>query len=150
MPDEKTKPALKLPLEKRAEVVKRHAAGELTEHLAAEYGVSSSYIRKVLAKRHEANKIVCEGKEQSYLENVRWAMAAAGEFHRTGERPRSCPNDACWFLYTQAIDNPKDFMAKVGQAEAKADTGESERALRAAGQKSIAEIEAMLKTLEAA
>lgn len=148
MPEESKRPPLKLPPEKRAELIKRHAAGELTDHLAAEYGISASYVRKILAKRFAVNRVGCENREQSYLENVRWAMAAAGEFARTGEKPTTCPNDACWFLYQQAIDNPKEFMTKVGQAEPKADGGENERALRIAGQRSVADIQAMLRMLE--
>jgi predicted transcriptional regulator len=94
-------------------------------------------------------KVANEGKEQSYRDSLRWAIEAAGNYLRTRQDPASCPCDAAWYLYCQALAEPKDFLAKVGQMESKGD-GESEerKNTRKSGQKSVAEIEAMLDELE--
>jgi hypothetical protein len=93
--------------------------------------------------------VVSEGKELSYRDSLRWAIDAAGAYLRTGKDPETCPCDAAWYLYRQAIEEPKDFLAKVGQVESKGD-GEStdKRNIRKAGQRSIAEIDSMLSELE--
>lgn len=64
--------------------------------------------------------IVCRNEELSYRENLRWAIDAAGEFQRSREHPVECPNNSAWYLFTQAILDPKDFLAKLGQIEVKA------------------------------
>ena len=92
--------------------------------------------------------IVCEGKDQSYRDSLRWAIDAAGAFLRTGRNPAICPCDAAWYVYKQALDEPKDFLAKVGQIESKGDQGdESQRSARKAGNRSISEIDLMLAEL---
>ena len=91
---------------------------------------------------------VCEGTEQSYRESLRWAIDAAGRHLRTGEIPKSCPCDAAWYLYRQAIDEPKDFMGKVGQIESKTDLdSEARKNMSKSAKKSIAEIDAMLAVI---
>ena len=63
--------------------------------------------------------VKCDGVQQSYRENLSWAMAAAGERLRTGAKPSACPNDAAWYLYIQAVDSPKEFLQRIGQIEVK-------------------------------
>lgn len=139
--------APKLSRTNRAELLTRYAAGESIAHLALDYKISESYVRKICTRRVAVPTVRSEGKEQSYRENLAWAIGTAGEFLRTAVRPIKCPNDAAWFLYMQAINEPKDFMAKFSQVEAKLDTGESERAMRQSGRRSIQEIDSMLAEL---
>ena len=89
-----------------------------------------------------------EGKEQSHRRNLAWAIEAAGKFSRTGVEPTIAPNDAAFWLYRQAVDDPKGFLAKYSQAEAKGDD-ELERKQRArkTGQRAIDEIDEMLAEL---
>lgn len=97
-----------------------------------------------------STQIICEGIEQSYRESLRWAIEAAGAYLRTDQQPTTCPCDAAWYLYRQAIEEPKDFLAKVGQIESKGDAeSEERRSFRKAGQRSVQEIDAMLSELEA-
>jgi len=65
--------------------------------------------------------VICEGIEQSYRESLRWAIQAAGAYLRTSKSPKTCPCDAAWYLYRQAIEEPRDFMGRVGQVESKGD-----------------------------
>ena len=91
-----------------------------------------------------------EGREQSYRDNLRWAIETAGTYMRTGNHPSTCPNDAAWYLYRQAIEEPKDFLSRVGQVESKGDNeAEEQRLSRKSGQRSLAELNEMLDTLEA-
>jgi hypothetical protein len=93
--------------------------------------------------------VVCEGIEQSHRANLRWAIDQAGAFLRTMQSPGSCPNDAAWWLYRQAIEEPKDFLAKYNQIEGKCDDEqETLRKARHSGERSIAEIDRMLDALE--
>ena len=90
----------------------------------------------------------CDGKSLSYREQLAWAMDAAGKFLRVGVEPATCPNDRAFFLYIQAKEQPKEFMQRLGQVEAKGDTEEEERRLsKRAGQRSVEEIDAMLAEL---
>lgn len=89
-----------------------------------------------------------EGREQSHRENLSWAIDTAGKYLRTQERPTSCPNDAAFYLYRQAIEEPKDFLGKFTQIEAKgSDELEEQRRARKSGRRSIEEINEMLATL---
>ena len=137
----------KITKEQREELLSRYAAGEAIGRLALDYKISPAWARKICTRKIAVYKVVSEGKEQSYRENLNWALSTAGEFLRTGTRPITCPNDAAWFLYCQATSEPKDFMAKFSQVEAKADTGESERAMRNNSRRSIEEIDTMLTYL---
>lgn len=58
-------------------------------------------------------------QDLSLRENAQWAIAAAGEFLRTGQPPKECPNDSAYFMYLQATSNPKEFFAKFSQIESK-------------------------------
>lgn len=89
--------------------------------------------------------VICENKEQTYRQSLQWAIDAAGCYMRTGQKPTSCPCDTAYYLYQQAIAEPKDFLGRVGQIESKG-VGESEeeKDLKRAGKRSIKELEAML------
>jgi len=98
---------------------------------------------------HDESQVTVEGIDQTYRDNLRWAMTAAGAFLRAGITPETCPNDASWYLYRQAIDEPKDFMGKVGQMETKVDKDAENRAgLRKDSQRSIAELNDYLAELD--
>jgi hypothetical protein len=136
----------KISYDQRQEILRRFAAGEQQRTLAREYGVSPSLVRKLCSIKEADSIATSEGKEQTYRESLNWALLSAGEFLRTGVRPTVCPNDAAWFLYTQAVSEPKDFMAKVAQVE-KGEDGEAARQCRKNAQRSIEELDAMLSEL---
>jgi len=83
--------------------------------------------------------------EQTYIDDLRWAGRAAGRKLRTGRDPGSCPNDRAWYLYQMALDEGKDFLGKLQQAEAK-DTEETSRTRKGGklDQLQAAQIETML------
>lgn len=94
-------------------------------------------------------QVVSEGIEQSYRDSLRWAIDAAGMHLRTGDHPETCPCDAAFYLYRQAIESPKDFMAKVGQIEMKVDAeSAAAKSARKSGNRSVQELDAMLQELE--
>ncbi|KKL10096.1 hypothetical protein LCGC14_2559240 [marine sediment metagenome] len=89
-----------------------------------------------------------EKKDLSFRENLSWAIETAGRFLRTMETPISCPNDEAYFLYRQACEQPKEFLGKFTQVEARTDDGSEEaRLAKKSGKRSIDEIEEMLATL---
>lgn len=95
------------------------------------------------------DKVACEGIKQSYRESLRWAIETAGTYLRTGVEPETCPCDAAYYLYQQAISEPKDFLGKVGQIESKgAMESEDEKNIKKSGRRSINEIDSMLAELE--
>ena len=98
----------------------------------------------------EEINVVCENIEQSYRDSLRWAIDAAGANLISGKDPETCPCNAAWWLYQQAISEPKDFMAKVSQIEGRG-SGESddEKNAKKSGKRSVAELDAMLSELEA-
>jgi len=83
---------------------------------------------------------------QSHRKNLQWAIKAAGKFLRTKQKPETCPNDAAFFLFMQAIDQPKEFMAKVTQIESKQEE-EEEADIKKSCKRSIEEIEKILEKL---
>jgi predicted transcriptional regulator len=90
-----------------------------------------------------------EEREQSHRENLSWAIDAAGKFLRTGEAPISTPNDAAYYLYRQACEEPKDFLGKYTQIEAKGgDDLEEQRQAKRSGKRAIDEIDEMLSELD--
>lgn len=92
--------------------------------------------------------IECEGRDQSHRENLMWAIAAAGKLLRTGDAPETAPNDAAYFLYRQACDDPKEFLGKFTQVDMRSgDDLEEHRLAKKSGQRSIEEINEMLQTL---
>lgn len=92
--------------------------------------------------------VICENKEQTYRQSLQWAIDAAGEYLRTGRPPISCPCNSAYYLYQQAISEPKDFLGRVGQIESKG-VGESEeeKDIKRSGKRSIKEIEMMLQEI---
>ncbi len=102
--------------------------------------------QSVIDQDREAEVVILD-QEKSYRENLTWAMEAAGEFLRLKKHPGLCPNNTAWFLYDMARGNPKDFLMRVGQSEAKSTDGD-DRASKRAGQRSIAELSTMLDELD--
>ena len=94
-------------------------------------------------------EIACEDKEQTHRENLTWAIEAAGKFLRTkGQVPKVAPNNAAYFLFQQACDDPKDFLSRFTQVDMKAgDTGEEASLMMRTSDRSISEIDDMLETL---
>jgi hypothetical protein len=92
--------------------------------------------------------VFCEDKKLSYRECLQWALNCAGEYQRTGQEPTQCPCNSAWYLYQQAIADPKDFLSKLGQVEAKT-TGESQESkdARKSAKRSLSELNAMLDEL---
>lgn len=89
-----------------------------------------------------------EEHELSHRENLAWAIDTAGKTLRTGEEPTSCPNDAAYYLYRQACDDPKDFFGKFTQVDIRGgDEQEEQRLARKSGERSIEDINKMLDTL---
>jgi hypothetical protein len=140
--------------EQIAEMQKRYAAGETISELVRAYGKCRATVQRwcgpVLLnvdKPKQEKRVLSEGIEQTYRENLRWALNAAGEFALTGLRPDTCPNHSAWFLYTQAVDEPKDFMAKVAQMESKVDVSEEEQEMKRGSRKTIEEIHQLLESV---
>jgi hypothetical protein len=92
--------------------------------------------------------VICEDKQRTYRESLQWAIEAAGRYQRVNEMPISCPCDAAYYLFQQAITEPKDFLSRVGQIEAKgAGESEEEKDLKRAGKRSIKELEEMIQEI---
>lgn len=90
----------------------------------------------------------CEERNQSTHENILWAIAAAGEFLRTNIPPEKCPNNAAFYLYRQACEEPKDFLGKFTQVDARSgDELNKQHLAKSGGERSISEINEMLNTL---
>jgi hypothetical protein len=148
-----TEPRTKKPAitsDERADILRRFARGETCRELSEAFNRHIVTVKRIVANRTKAEKdsnVTNEGKIQSYLENVQWAMSKAGEFSRTQKHPVACPNDSAWFLYTQATNEPKDFMAKACQIEAKNDGGEADRLSKQSSKVLLSEIEEFLAEL---
>jgi hypothetical protein len=127
----------------------RYDAGEAICKLAEDYHCTEKTVKRHVQRGMRSEMevtIPSEGKQQSYRQNLNWALEAAGRFIRTKDEPESCPNDAAFFLYTQAVAEPKDFMAKVSTLE-KGSEDQSDREEKRSTRKSLAEIEAFLEKL---
>lgn len=95
------------------------------------------------------DQVLNMNEARSYRENLRWAVDAAGRYQRTKKAPEECPNDSAYYLYQQALQDPKDFLAKLGQMETKVNERENElEDYERAGKRSINEIDDMLQTLD--
>jgi hypothetical protein len=135
----------------------RYMTGEKISALGREYACGRCTIdRHVKDLRHKVSiemdeesnaKITSEGKQQSYRENLAWAIDAAGEFIRTKNAPKTCPNNSAWFLYCQAIKDPKDFHAKVSSIEKGADDALDKEVIKST-RKTLGEIEHFLERLD--
>jgi len=89
-----------------------------------------------------------EGIDQSHRDNLVWAMDAAGAYLRTGRKPTTCPNNPSWWLFRQAIEEPKEFLSRFNQVEAKStDDAEARQRAQRSGKWAIEELEEMLATL---
>ena len=130
------------------EMKDRYSKGESAEALAKDYGVTEMTIRRRIGGNLEGRlEIHLEDRELSYRGNLQWAMNAAGDFQRTRRKPRSCPNNAAYFLYLQALEEPKDFMQKFGQVESKIDADESDREMIRSTKVTLGMIDAFLEGL---
>jgi len=97
---------------------------------------------------YQKSSVLCEDIEQSHRDNLNWAITAAGDYLRTGREPATCPNNAAYYLYEQAKAEPKDFLSRFNQIEAKGDQeSEEKRNTRKAGKRSLAELDSMLAEL---
>ncbi|KKK85200.1 hypothetical protein LCGC14_2775680 [marine sediment metagenome] len=94
------------------------------------------------------SKITCTNTEQPFRENLAWAIQAAGLLLRTGEKPKECPNDSAFFLYSQACDDPKGFLGRFAQIEGKSVEDKEDNELQKATKRSVAEIEEQLQMLK--
>ncbi len=92
--------------------------------------------------------IVNENQKLSLKNNLLWAIQSAGLKLRTGEEPRSCPNDQAYFLFMQALDAPKDFMTKFTQVLNKVVDYSDEKELNRQTKMALMDIDEQLKTLE--
>ena len=124
---------------------RRLDAGESRKSIARLFNCSLKTISHHAGPIH--NRVQSLGKEQTYRENINWALTAAGAFLRTREKPTECPNDAAWFLYNQACDEPKDFLAKVGAVEKGAESSDDPE-IKKSTRKTLAEIETFLEKLD--
>ena len=132
---------------RRQAIVNASLAFNCLADIIADYDLTQYGIKK--ANESAEVSVPSKGIKQSYRENLRWAVDAAGREMRTGESPATCPNDAAFYLYRQAKEDPKDFLAKVGQVEIKASSKEElEEDDRKQATKSIKEIDEMLAALE--
>lgn len=93
-------------------------------------------------------KVKSEGKEQTYRENLNWAIFSAGRFLRTGDLPRVCPNDVAYYLFMQAKEEPKDFLSRFNQMEAKSTDSEENRRTEKVAKRSVDELNSMLEVLD--
>ncbi len=141
-------------------------ANEAVVRAAKEHSCLNQLFREYNVREHDPNPeshpqiqhfrevsdqgVECEQIQQTYRESLRWAAEAAGETARTGKRPMRCPCNTAWYLYKQAENDPKDFLAKLGQVESKGDAeSEEKQNARLAGKRSIAEIDSFLAELAA-
>jgi hypothetical protein len=119
-------------------------SGRSIAEVAASYNMTVAALRRGIATLELS--VHMEHMKQTYRQNLQWAIDAAGEFMRTSIMPCKCPNNAAWFLYVQAIDNPKEFMSKYNQIE-KDSEDNSEREVREACVVSIEEIDKILSQI---
>jgi len=80
-----------------------------------------------------------------YKDNLKWAIDAAGRHSRIGEWPETCPNDSAYYLFTRAVEDPKDFAAKFQQHETKA--GSTSKSKNVAALKSVRELTQLLRMI---
>jgi hypothetical protein len=96
-----------------------------------------------------AREIVCLNQEMSYRENLRWAAMAAGQHQRTGQEFYEVPNDTAFYLYQNALSDPKDFMTKLGTMEGREDMEALlEKSTRKMADRAMSEIDKWLSEIE--
>jgi len=156
----------KLTLTEQTQIAKLYQSGVQTKVLAREFNVCHMTIHQVLKdfqipRRHQVlrakpnktalssmnPKIIPISKiEQSHLENLEWAMDAAGHFLRCNEEPKCAPNNAAYYLYQMALKEPKDFFNRFNQTF-KGGEDEEQKDTKRASKRSIEEITMMLEAL---
>jgi len=93
--------------------------------------------------------VVSEGKTLSRMEEMEWAALTAGKFLRTREMPATCPNDAAFLWFQQAIEEGKHFLDKLMQMTCKnMDEAEQQHRATLSGRRCVKEIEDMLEVIE--
>jgi hypothetical protein len=105
----------------------------------------TQYKSQLLKDGVSKNRMKNEGIDQGHKDNLAWAIAAAGEEARTGVPPESCPNDAAYFLYQQAIASPEAFLARFTSIESK--TSGKDEPGRLTAKRAVEEINGLLSTL---
>jgi hypothetical protein len=94
-------------------------------------------------------QIVSLDQEMSYRDCLRWAASAAGAHLRTGEEFYEVPNDTAFYLYQQALADPKDFMTKFGTMENREDAEDMlEKSTRRQTERSVEEIDKWLGEIQ--
>jgi transcriptional regulator with XRE-family HTH domain len=92
-------------------------------------------------------KISCLDIEQTFHENLSWAIQSAGLLLRTKRKPTECPNDTAFFLYQQACEDPKGFLGRFALIQGRLGDDKEDAELQKEGQRSVAEIEEQLQAL---
>jgi hypothetical protein len=96
----------------------------------------------------EDQRMASEDREQSHIENLRWAADAAGRALRTGRNPATCPNDTAYGFFVQAMADYKGFMATLSQSEGRSkQEAEKDDEATHAERLSIEEIEKLLERI---
>jgi hypothetical protein len=85
-------------------------------------------------------------KRQPYIQNVRWAVKAAGNTRLNGIKPKQCPNYIAWYLYEQALDEPTKFTTILNAVETKQKENKDEfkEQIKRDSEKSISQINKLL------
>lgn len=85
-------------------------------------------------------------KRQPYIQNVRWAVNAAGKARLSKVLPKQCPNYLSWYLYEQAMEDPAKFTALLNAVETKQkeDKDEFREQVKRDSDKSIKQIDQLL------
>ena len=92
--------------------------------------------------------IQSEDIKQTFREDLAWAIQAAGLKLRTKESPTKCPNDSAFFLYQQAVENPKDFLTKFAQIEGRSGDSDEDKETSRVCKRAIFEIEEQLTAMD--
>jgi hypothetical protein len=101
---------------------------------------------KETAAVEDATGVKIGRKKQPYIENVRWAVAAAGKFKLYNTKPTKCPNYTAWYLFEQAIADPSKFTALLNQSEnkQKEEKDEQKESIIKESERSIKQIDRLL------
>ena len=133
---------------KREAMRARHVAGDSIAQIAKDFMCKEETVRKHVTqnKQVKGQSIQSEDKKQTYRENLAWAIDAAGNYLRSRQLPTICPNNAAYFLFRQAIKDPKDFLGKVGQIE-RDNSGDDSKEDKKSTKKTLSEIQSFLEGL---
>ncbi len=161
----------KLNEEQKEEILQKYKEGAFQKDLAKEFNTTPQTIHKYILRAgilrepgqlpvpaeptapprrpHRAKKVLCLNIEQTFQENLEWAIQSAGLSLRTEKKPTQCPNDTAYFLYTQACEDPKGFLGRFAQIQGKMVGEKENEELQQEGKRAISEIEEQLQTLDA-